>query len=251
MFKRLIKILKWVNVFVIIYLAIICSHTLGELKDIICLIFLCCFVFVIMKITEDLLDRNKKTFIIVIKVMVLICIIIFALIEILIVSGYSNEKKAYIGEAEYIIILGNKLENGKATITLANRLNRGSDLYENLKIPIVVTGGNRRVNSAQEAVVMKEYLIGRGVKSEDIIVEKYATTTKENILNVSEIIGNNKKIIIVTSEIHMFRAKALADHFGFKVVVGSSTRTEPIMYLYYNLREVISIIREGLFYIIQ
>ena len=63
---------------------------------------------------------------------------------------------------------------------------------------------------------MAGYLVGHGIEASRIIKEMKATSTQENfkysrkILLDEEHIDKNPKVMVVTSDFHMFRAKMLA-----------------------------------------
>ena len=69
-----------------------------------------------------------------------------------------------------------------------------------------------------EGVVLKEYAMSNGVPSENILVTKDVENTADEAKAVKELIGSNKKIIIVTSAFHMYRAKRLFEGEGFIVI---------------------------------
>jgi uncharacterized SAM-binding protein YcdF (DUF218 family) len=69
-----------------------------------------------------------------------------------------------------------------------------------------------------EGEVLKEYPISNGIPSEKILVTKDVENTADEAVAVKELIGPNKKIILVTSAYHMYRAKRLFKKQGFIVI---------------------------------
>lgn len=54
---------------------------------------------------------------------------------------------------------------------------------------------------------MKKYAISSGIPSDKILVTKDVENTAEEAVAVKELVSPNKKIILVTSAYHMYRAK--------------------------------------------
>jgi uncharacterized SAM-binding protein YcdF (DUF218 family) len=69
-----------------------------------------------------------------------------------------------------------------------------------------------------EGGMLKEYAISNGIPAEKISVTKEVMNTADEAVAVKELISPNKKIIIVTSAYHMYRAKSLFEKQGFEVV---------------------------------
>jgi len=69
-----------------------------------------------------------------------------------------------------------------------------------------------------EGEVLKEYAISYGIPSENILVTKDVENTADEAVAVKGLIGPNKKIILVTSAFHMYRANKLFEREGFSVV---------------------------------
>ena len=70
----------------------------------------------------------------------------------------------------------------------------------------------------KEGEVLKEYAISSGIPSEKIFVTKDVENTADEAVAVKELISPSKKIILVTSAYHMYRAKRLFEKQGFIVI---------------------------------
>jgi uncharacterized SAM-binding protein YcdF (DUF218 family) len=66
--------------------------------------------------------------------------------------------------------------------------------------------------------VLKEYAMSNGVPSENILVTKDVENTADEAVAVKELISPSRKIILVTSAYHMYRAKRLFEKQGFEVI---------------------------------
>ena len=69
-----------------------------------------------------------------------------------------------------------------------------------------------------EGKVLKAYAISNGIPSEKIFVTKDVENTADEAVAVKELINPRKRIILVTSAFHMYRAKKLFEKQGFIVI---------------------------------
>ena len=91
-------------------------------------------------------------------------------------------------DKDFIIILGSKINNdGSLTPLLKGRVDRAIDFankqYENTKKKIVYipSGGKGKDEIISEAEAIKDYLIKKGIKEKQIIIENKSTSTTENM----------------------------------------------------------------------
>ena len=68
-----------------------------------------------------------------------------------------------------------------------------------------------------EGDVLKEYAISNGIPSEKIFVTKVVENTADEAVAVKELLSTSKRIILVTSAYHMYRAKRIFEKQGFIV----------------------------------
>ena len=82
------------------------------------------------------------------------------------------------------------------------------------------TGGKMPWDNAKktEGDVLKEYAISNGILSKKIFVTKNVENTADEAVAVKELISSSKRIILVTSAYHMYRAKRLFEKQGFNVI---------------------------------
>jgi uncharacterized SAM-binding protein YcdF (DUF218 family) len=85
---------------------------------------------------------------------------------------------------------------------------------------LVFTGGKMPWDKAKktEGAVLKEYAISNGIPSEKIFVTKDVENTADEAMAVKELISPSKRIMLVTSAYHMYRAKRLFEKQGFEVI---------------------------------
>ncbi|MCM1991145.1 YdcF family protein [Oceanirhabdus seepicola] len=141
--------------------------------------------------------------------------------EMLIQNGLREESNSRMNN---MVILGCGLEeNGEPSQMMKNRLDAALEyLFENDIENIIVSGGQGSDEKFTESLVMKKYLVKNGIKSDKIIEENKSTSTFENLSFTKDIITkieenkNGKlRIVILTSDFHMFRSKLIAEELGF------------------------------------
>jgi len=129
---------------------------------------------------------------------------------------------------EWCIILGGgmmRAGDGYRTGETADRFIQPLLLYKQGKIKrLVITGGNvtikgLKIDDTQESKKVKEVLVAMGVAEKDIYLEERARNTHENATYTKQILKPYlaEKILLVTSAMHMPRAKACFLKEGFRV----------------------------------
>lgn len=90
----------------------------------------------------------------------------------------------------------------------ANRLLTCLQLYHQLKVPIIVSGGQVYKTTGTEGEIAERILLDVGVPSDKIIIENKSLNTFENARNTKKIVVKRKyhHPVIVTSAFHMPRA---------------------------------------------
>lgn len=111
-------------------------------------------------------------------------------------------------KTDAIIILGHRLEPGcKPSADLVRRIDCAVEHWKQTGAPIIMPcGGITPGHDKTEAQVMREMLIERGVPAEIIHLEDRSRITIENILNAKALLGEGKKVALVSSDYHVERA---------------------------------------------
>ena len=92
---------------------------------------------------------------------------------------------------------------------------------------------------------MYDYLTGRGIAPERIIMEDKATDTSENIAFSSEFLDmENDSVGIVTNNFHVFRGVHLAKHQGIRNVCGISANSDIFFLLNNMIREFAGVMKD-------
>lgn len=169
-------------------------------------------------------------------------------LSIMITSSISDKNEA----SDCVLILGAGLHGKVPSLVLIERLDLALEyIKHNQTVKIIVSGGQGPGESITEAEAMKRYLVEHGIPGENILKEEKSTSTMENFAlsksSFKEAFGHEmKKITIVTSDFHMFRAKLLAGRNGFKAY-GISAKTPFYIYPNVFLREYFALFKSIIF----
>jgi len=182
------------------------------------------------------------------KIIIIIFVSSFILIESMIVLNINESKnRDNIDNIHTMIVLGAKINGSEISDNLKLRLDKALEYYnKHNDIKIIVSGGKTKNADITESLAMKNYLVSKGINSSNIIEEDKATNTFENIRYSKKILDNmnNKgKVLIVTSDFHLFRGRIISsilgiDNEGLCSITPISTR------LYYMIREYPSSIKD-------
>lgn len=111
------------------------------------------------------------------------------------------------------VILGAAVWGGnRPSPVLKERINKGFEIYEKEIVPKLVITGGGSPNEMTEADVSKNVLIKYGVDPKNLIVENESNSTVEQIQFVKNNLykaNNWKKIILISDNFHLMRAKEI------------------------------------------
>ncbi|EAC8326318.1 YdcF family protein [Listeria monocytogenes] len=173
-----------------------------------------------------------------------IILIAIGFIYLLIVAAFmfSGTRAKPSDNADTVLILGAKVNGDPAepAEVLKERLDAAvTYLNENPTMQVVVSGGQGEDESASEASVMEEYLVNKGITRSRIKIEDKSRRTEENI-KYSKGKFNLGKIVIVTSDYHMYRALMLAKRQGLDAS-GLPAKSQSVIKIKNMMRETLSI----------
>jgi uncharacterized SAM-binding protein YcdF (DUF218 family) len=142
---------------------------------------------------------------------------------------WQNIPKTDLPTADAIVILGGATKSQiypRPDVDFndaGDRVWYGATLYREGKAPkIIVSGGRITWKGAgkPEAEDMTKLLVTLGVPQLDIIPEGDSLNTRDNAVNVRQILQaqNFKTILLVTSAMHMPRSMAIFQHLGIKAI---------------------------------
>lgn len=154
---------------------------------------------------------------------------------------------------DFVIILGSKIkEDGTLTPLLKGRVDKAIEFANKQykvtkkKIIYVPSGGKGNDEKIAEAEAIKNYLLEKGIKEDQIIIENKSTSTIENMKfskDKIDKINKDAKISFSTTNYHVFRSGVIANEQGIDCEgMGSKTK----WYFYSN-----ALIREFIANIVQ
>ena len=194
-------------------------------------IFVLPIMLVIIVILIGLIKNKKKLIYIAIGVLYILSTPIFSnnFFKLVEGSGHNDYRKpiSAIDSADAIVVLSGMLginEVGDSTYIEwgdPDRFFGGIALFKAGKGKMLVfTGGKMPWDKTKrtEGDVLKQYAISNGIPTKKIFVTKDVENTAEEAVAVKELINSSKRIILVTSAFHMYRAKRLFEKQGCIVI---------------------------------
>ena len=185
-------------------------------------------MLVIIAILIGLIKNNKKLIYIAMGVLYILSTPIFSNNFFKLVEGNEYRKPiSAIDSADAIVVLSGMLEINEVGDSTyiewgdPDRFFGGIALFRAEKAQkLVFTGGKMPWDKVKktEGDVLKEYAISNGIPSEKIFVTKDVENTADEAVGAKELISPSKRIILVTSAFHMYRARRLFEKQGFSVI---------------------------------
>lgn len=150
--------------------------------------------------------------------------------------------------AEYVIVLGAKVNGCVPSKALYSRIRAAYEyLIKNKDTKAVLCGGQGRGEDICEARAMEKELLAMGIEKERLLIEDLSTTTIENIEMAAKLIPDKKAdILVITSDFHTMRGKAIAKEVGFSKVQTLGAESSKVMRLHYYTRETLSWVLYGI-----
>ncbi len=140
-----------------------------------------------------------------------------------------------------IVVLGAQVKaDGVPSVQLQWRLDKALEIWEENPVLIVTCGAQGADEPAPEALVMRDYLVQRGVPEEMVLTDPDSFNTKQNIRHAARLLEGHdaEAVLIVTSDYHLPRAMALAEDEGLDATgVGSPTKQGLYFWAKNHLRE--------------
>ena len=151
----------------------------------------------------------------------------------------------------FVVVLGAQIHGDQPSRTLRERLDLALDyLNRNPDAVCIVSGGQGSDERQTEASVMKAWLVRHGVDAARVMEESEASNTRENLIYSERLAAqagaDTSRVLIITSEFHLCRAKYLARRLGMEPS-GLGSRTTPwILMVNYAVREVFAFVKAAL-----
>ena len=151
-------------------------------------------------------------------------LILAATLAVLILNGYvkaaggvnmvTPEEAAKLENIDCILVLGCGVRpDGSPSDMLADRLQRGVELYKSGAAPKLLMSGDHGTKGYNEVAAMKAYAETAEVPSKDVFLDHAGFSTYESVYRAKEIF-QAKRVIIVTQGYHLYRALYIARELG-------------------------------------
>ena len=185
-----------------------------------CLIGVCLF-YNLADILQKKYPKPTKVVRRIFTVLLCLGLLIVGITEILIIEASFGDPKETV---DYLLVLGAKVRPDGPSVSLMDRIKAARDyLNAHPDVIAIVSGGQGPDEPMTEAKCMYEQLVALGIDPDRIWMEDKATSTWENMqlsLNlIEEKTGvRPKKLGILSSEYHLFRAQLFAEKCGIESV---------------------------------
>lgn len=148
----------------------------------------------------------------------------------------------------HVLILGAGLRNGSelSQILLA-RLQAALPLLQRQpQVLALVSGGQGPDEDMSEALAMRNWLVAHGIHPSRIIMESRSTSTEENLRFSQRLLPADARVLLLTSNFHLYRSLRLAQQLQLPVVGGHAAPVPASVLINYSVREYFAVVRDWL-----
>lgn len=169
-------------------------------------------------------------------------VLLFTVIELLVFTNMFSEQEE---DLEYIIVLGARVKGDTPSNELIRRLDRALEyLNDHEDTIVIVSGGQGPGENLTEAEAMRMYLVEKGISRVRIRQEVRSVNTTENLKLSKFYTKESSSVGILTSDFHIFRAKAIGEHLGYKGIVGIPAPSNKVFRFHYMVREAFAVLKD-------
>lgn len=171
----------------------------------------------------------------------LICLGIMAFVGLFVFLLIKEHTIPRVGDYKAMIVLGAQVNpDGKPSVQLELRLEKALEAYQKKPVPIVVTGGQGQDEPRAEALVMRDWLVSKGVPPQAISTDETSENSSQNIKNaMGKLPYGIIDVLIVTSDYHLPRAMRLAQDQGL-LASGMGSAIKPEYWIKNHVRETLA-----------
>ncbi len=185
----------------------------------------------------------KKTIDIIFLLLLLLFVLLFG-------WQYNFKPSTELGNVVYsgVVFGAGITKSGLPSVALMYRLDKAVELYRNGRLNKIIVSGK-----IPETIVMKNYLLSKMVKLEDIVIDIKGINTANTIKNIKRLQENDKnfnQILFISQRYHLPRIFILAHKYGIKdfhLVATETKSVKKIENLLLNLRETLAIFKSLVF----
>lgn len=147
--------------------------------------------------------------------------------------------------ADVAVVLGNTVApDGRPSPRLAARLDRAYACYAAARCRVLLVSGGVDPAGHDEAAVMRDYLIARGVPADRVVADSLGNDTWATAIHASAYLRDHgyTRAIVITQYFHVPRAMLALRRHGVLQVGGAAPRFLEARDLYSILRELPAIV---------
>ncbi len=188
------------------------------------------------------MNKIIKRIILIIGILVVVGIIIVLGINLFVKNSVKDkivDENSLDKNYDAILVLGAGLRNGKPSPVLKDRLDMAYKLYEDGYSKKIIVSGDHGKKYYDEVNVMKNYLLDKGVDSNNIFMDHAGFSTYDSVYRAKEIFLANK-IIIVTQQFHLYRSLYIAKQLKLDAVGVSATLRDYSGSVKFEIREILA-----------
>ncbi|WP_206459229.1 YdcF family protein [Anaerovorax sp. IOR16] len=179
------------------------------------------------------MKKHKK----IIYILILIFLLWFGIHTLIITIDGLNDD---LGKSDAAVVLGNKVElDGTPSVRLQGRLDKAIELYEKGYFDYIIVSGGFGKEGFSEAIVMKEYLIEKGISGDRILVDGVGNNSYMTAKNTKKIMEQMDfhTVTIISQFYHITRTKLAFYRVGLDDVYSAHSTS-------YEVRDIYSLLRE-------
>ena len=178
---------------------------------------------------------------------VLLFILIIAIINLYIIISTKNKilkiDNIDSDNIDCIVVLGAGIRQGGPSPMLEDRLLTAIELYDKKIAPKILVSGDHEYSDYDEVNVMKNYLIEKGIPSEDIFMDHAGLSTYDSIYRTKKIFKADK-VVIVTQKYHLYRALYVAKSINLKSYGVSASKQSYAFQIKRDIREIAARVKD-------
>jgi len=137
------------------------------------------FVIMAVFVVTTRRRHSRASEVAILALMFLLSFILFPLAQI-----YTFGTTDYAGPADVLVVLGaSALPDGTPSLALKSRLEHAVKLYGEGLVPKIIMSGGIESSGVNEARVMRDYVVARGVPAEAVLLDEHGMDTDHTVAN--------------------------------------------------------------------
>lgn len=147
---------------------------------------------------------------------------------------------------DYVVVLGAQVKADGPSKTLRLRLDKAAEYAEqNPETILILSGGQGEGEPMTEAAAMEQYLIKKGIKKEQLLLEERSASTLENLVYSYELMEKKPaKVGVLTSNFHVYRAKKIAEKQGISDIRSIAAESDRLLFFHFCFRDALAILKD-------